>query len=142
LLYAWFVKRSDSPPGKDLRKALALVKAYENLPTEGKKWAPFPTKKALHLADLVTTGGAGQIIADRLHGKKVDLVQAGMLAGGTRMKGLKMAGAQKLINTRKWLSPPLEKDYKEMAPMVRVPRPPRARPQTLSEALGGRKNRR
>jgi hypothetical protein len=45
----------------------------------------FPTKKVLHAADLATTSGLGQMIVDRLHGKKLSAdqkVALGTLAGG------------------------------------------------------------
>jgi hypothetical protein len=70
----------------DLAKAKgkALISAYETDPTPVSNFK-FPTKKVLHAADLATTSGLGQMIVDRLHGKKLSAdqkVALGTLAGG------------------------------------------------------------
>lgn len=68
-------------------KGKRLIQAYEKNPYPKSKspYPKFPMQKALHAVDLATTGGAGQMISDRLHGKSLSTEQKlalGALAGG------------------------------------------------------------
>lgn len=79
------------PQGKKsnkLTKALSLVNAYE-----AKPYLPEPppriNRKApsfsqtLKFADLAATGGVGQMVADRLHGKKPNRLMLAIMAAGS-----------------------------------------------------------
>lgn len=68
-------------------KGRRLIRAYEKnpYPKSNSPYPAFPAKKALHAADLLATGGAGQMIADKLHGKNLSgeqKIALGALAGG------------------------------------------------------------
>jgi hypothetical protein len=127
-------------------------------------------RRILHFADKALTGGAGQLLADQIHGKKpnqelVNQVQAAAIfsnRGG--QKGFKpwlkevmsenpaeIASENALAHAAKqlakqgkpgplrraydWWNPPLQGNPKAMDPMIKVPHPPKERPNTFAEVF-------